>query len=91
MIKSFRHRGLKRLYERGDRSKINAQQVDKVESILANLDAATEPSNMDLPGYKLHALKGDMKGMYSVWITGNWRIVYRFIDEPEDVDFTDYH
>jgi len=91
MIKSFRHRGLKRLYERGDRSKINAQQVDKVESILANLDAATEPSNMDLPGYKLHALKGDMKGMYSVWVTGNWRIVYRFIDEPEDVDFTDYH
>lgn len=91
MIKSFRHRGLKRLYERGDRSKINAQQVDKVESILANLDAATEPSDMDLPGYKLHALKGDMKGMYSVWVTGNWRIVYRFIDEPEDVDFTDYH
>jgi len=91
MIKSFRHRGLKRLYERGDRSKINAQQVDKVESILANLDAATEPSDMDLPGYKLHALKGDMKGMYSVWVTGNWRIVYRFVDEPEDVDFTDYH
>jgi len=91
MIKSFRHRGLKRLYERGDRSKINAQQVDKVESILANLDAANEPSDMDLPGYKLYALKGDMKGMYSVWVTGNWRIVYRFIDEPEDVDFTDYH
>ena len=41
--------------------------------------------------YKLHALKGDMKGMYSVWVTGNWRIVYRFVDEPEDVDFTDYH
>lgn len=91
MIKSFRHRGLKRLYERGDRSKINAQQVDKVESILANLDAATEPSDMDLPGYKFHTLRGDLKDCYSVWVTANWRIVFRFVDEPEDVDFTDYH
>jgi proteic killer suppression protein len=91
MIRSFRHRGLKRLYERGDRSRINAQQVDKVESILANLDAASEPSDMDLPGYKFHALRGDLKDCYSVWVTANWRIVFRFVDEPEDVDFTDYH
>lgn len=91
MIKSFRHRGLKRLYERGDRSKINAQQVDKVESILANLDAAIKPEDMDLPGYKLHKLRGDLKDFYSVWVTGNWRIVFRFVDEPEDVNLTDYH
>ena len=91
MIKNIRHRGLKRLYERGDRSKVNAQQADKIESILANLDAASHPSDMDLPGYRFHALKGELKGFYSVWVTGNWRVVFRFTDEPEDVTLTDYH
>ena len=91
MIKSIRHRGLKRLYERGDRSKVNAQQADKIESNLANLDAASHPSDMDLPGYRFHALKGELKGFYSVWVTGNWRVVFRFTDEPEDVTLTDYH
>lgn len=91
MIKSFRHKGLKRLYERGDRSKLNAQQLAKIELILTALDAATTPQDMDLPPFRFHPLKGDLKGFYSVWVTGNWRIVFRFEDEPEDVDLTDYH
>ena len=91
MIKSFRHRGLKRLYERGDKSRVNAQQVDKIERILANLDAASQATDMDLPGYKFHVLKGEWKGYYSVWVTGNWRVVFQFSDEAEDVTLIDYH
>jgi len=75
MTASFRHRGLMRLYERGDKSKVNAQQVDKIERILANLDALWHASDMDLPGYRFHVLKGEVKGHYSVWVTGNWRVV----------------
>lgn len=91
MIRSFRHKGLKRLYEKGDRSKINAQQANKIELILTVLDAATSPEDLNVPGFGFHSLKGDLKGFYSVWVNGNWRIIFRFDDEPEDVDLTDYH
>lgn len=91
MITTFRHKGLKRFYDRGDRSKLNAQQVAKIKLILSALDAATTPQDLDLPPFRFHALKGDLKGFYSVWVTGNWRIIFRFEDEPEDVDLTDYH
>ena len=92
MVKSFRHRGLKRLYERGDRSRINPHYVGKIELILADLDASETLEHMRRPGYRLHELKGDMKGLYAVDVSGNWRIIFRFEDgEASDIDLIDYH
>lgn len=92
MIKSFRHRGLKRLYERGDRSKITAAHADKIERILMTLDNAASIDGMNLPGYGLHALSGDLKNYWAVKVTGNWRIVFQFnTGAAENVDLVDYH
>jgi proteic killer suppression protein len=92
MIRSFRHRGLKRLFENGDRSKVRADQVDKVERILARLTRAAEPDDMNLPGYRLHKLKGGLAGFWAVSVSGNWRIVWRFDGrDAADVDLIDYH
>ena len=92
MIRSFRHRGLKRLYERGDRSGVRPDFVDTVERILTVLDAAGAPQNLDLPRYHLHALKGDLKGFWSVTVRANWRIIFRFEGtDAFDVELIDYH
>jgi proteic killer suppression protein len=83
---------LRRLFERGDRSQIRADLVDKVERVLARLDAAAEPVQMDAPGFGLHEMTGDLKGFWSVVISRNWRVIFRFEDgEAYDVDFVDYH
>lgn len=71
VIVSFRHKGLKLLYEKGDRRRVSADYADKVERILARLDEATEPGNMDLLGFRLHPLKGDLAGFWSVSVSGN--------------------
>ena len=92
MIASFKHKGLKRLAEQGDRSKIRPDLADKIERILSVLDAAATPQALDLPGYRLHALKGDRKGHWSVTVRANWRIIFRFENgDADDVDLTDYH
>ena len=92
MILSFRHRGLASLYERGDRRRIPPEFVDKVERILARLDVAAQPGDIDLPGYRLHQLRGRMAGLWSVRVSGNWRIIYRFEgSNVRDVDLVDYH
>jgi proteic killer suppression protein len=92
MILSFRHKGLKLLFEKGDRRKVQPQFADKIERMLARLEQASEPGNMDLPGYRLHPLKGDLAGRWSVAVSGNWRIVFRFEDgHANDVDLVDYH
>ena len=92
MIENFKDRRLKRLYERGDRSKIRADIVDKVERILARLDQALVIEDMNLPGYRLHELKGDLKGFWSVSISGNWRIIFRFESGKAcDIEMIDYH
>ena len=92
MIRSFQDRGLKRLYERGDRSGIRPDLRDTVERILTLLDAAATPKALDLPRYRLHALKGDMKGLWSVTVRANWRIVFRFERAHAfDVELIDYH
>lgn len=92
MIKSFRSRRLKRLHKKGDRSQIDSRWVDKVEEILARLDAATKPEDMDLPGYGFHPLLGDMEGCYAVRVTHNWRVIFRFQDSDAcEVDLIDYH
>jgi proteic killer suppression protein len=92
MIRSFKHRGLKRLYERDDRSGIRPDLLDTVEDILARLDEAEMPQAMNLPGYRLHPLKGDLKDFWSVTVRANWRIIFRFEDtDAFDVELIDYH
>ena len=92
IIESFRHRGLKRLYEQGDGSKIRANQLSRISDVLFHLDRAQAPGDLDLPGYRLHPLKGDRKDYWSVTISGNWRIIFRFEDgDAFEVDLADYH
>ena len=86
------HRGLRRLYERGEVKLLDPRLVPRIRRVLLLLDEATEPRHMDLPGFRLHRLKGDRAGQWSVSVTGNWRIVFRFADGGVvDVDLVDYH
>ncbi len=92
MILGFRHRGLKRLYERGERGRISPQLVDQAEDILGLLDMAKNPEDMNLPGYRLHRLRGNLRGYWSITVSGNWRILFRFEDgNAFDIDLIDYH
>ena len=92
MIRSFRHRGLKRLFERGDRGLIRSDLQDRVEVMLAQLDVASSAEAMRIPNYRLHALKGDLKGCWSVTVKANWHLIFRFEGEDVyDVEFIDYH
>jgi len=92
MIGSFKHRGLKRLYQRGDRSQIRPDLLETVEDILARLDQAATPQALNLPGYRLHSLKGDLRGFWSVTVRGNWPIIFCFEgNDAFDVELIDYH
>jgi proteic killer suppression protein len=92
VIRSFKHRGLKRLYERGDRSGIRPDLLETVERILTVLDSAASPQALDLPRYRLHQLKGDMRGLWGVTVRANWRIVFAFDgSDAVDVELIDYH
>ena len=92
MIRSFRHRGLKRLYQRGDPSRIHTDLQERVRAILAPLDVATSSEAMRIPHYRLHALEGDRRGYWSVTVKANWRIIFRFQGEDvHDVELIDYH
>jgi proteic killer suppression protein len=92
MIESFKHKGLKLLYERGDRSRLDAQFIAKIERILALLDVSLTAEEMNLPGFKLHPLKGELDGFWSVTVSANWRIIFRFENGSAlDVDYVDYH
>ena len=92
MIQSFRHKGLKRLFEDGDRKGIRPDLIEKVENILFVLNRAKAPDDMNLPGFRLHPLKGDLKGFWAVTVRANWRIVFRIAGgQAADVDLIDYH
>jgi proteic killer suppression protein len=92
MISSILHKGLKRLHEHDDPRGVLAEHVLKLQDILARLDAARTVSDMDLPGFRLHPLKGDRKGFWAVTVRANWRVVFRFVDpDVTDVDYLDYH
>jgi proteic killer suppression protein len=92
MIVSFRHKGLKLLHEKSDRSKIRADLVDKVERLLSLLEQAEQPADVDLPGCGLHPLKGNLKGSWSLTVSRNHRIVFRMAGRNVcDVDLIDYH
>jgi proteic killer suppression protein len=92
MIRSFKHRGLKRLFEDGEGRGIRPDLLDTVERILTVLDGATAPQALNIPRYHLHSLKGDRKGLWSVTVRSNWRIVFRFEGtDVFDVELIDYH
>ena len=92
MIKSFKHKALARLHETCSPRGIRTDLVAKIERILSVLDVATEPQALNLPGYALHPLKGDMKGLWAVTVKANWRIVFRFADgDAHEVELMDYH
>lgn len=92
MILGFRHRGLRRLYEDDDKRGVNVQHLPRILTILARLDVARGPDDMDVVGLRLHPLKGDLDGFWSVTVRANWRIIFRFESENAvDVDYLDYH
>ncbi|MEE9140551.1 MAG: type II toxin-antitoxin system RelE/ParE family toxin [Alphaproteobacteria bacterium] len=92
MIESFRHRGLKALYEGRRPAKVAPGHVAKLARILTALDRSSGPEGMDLPGFRLHSLKGGMKGYFAVSVSGNWRVTFRFEDgHAVEIDYLDYH
>lgn len=92
MIRGFRHKGLARFFGTGSKSGIQAQQAERLRLVLAQLNSATAPSDMGLPGLGLHPLKGDRKGTWAVKVSGNWRVTFTFIGKDADeVDYEDYH
>ena len=92
MIASFKHKGLKRLFESDDRSKVSAELVEKLRLILTALENALTIEDLDQPAFRLHLLKGDLRGLWSITVRANWRVVFRFEDgAARDVDLTDYH
>ena len=92
MITSFKHKGLELFFTKGSSKGIPAQYASRIERLLDRLDASKEAEDMDLPGFKFHALKGDRKGQYAVSVTGNWRITFECAGEDAvNVNLEDYH
>jgi len=92
MIRSILHKGLRRLYEDDDPRGVIAEHAQKLRDILARLEAAGTVADMDLPGFRLHALKGELKGWWAVTVRANWRVVFRLeAGDARDVDLIDYH
>ncbi len=92
MIVSFRHKGLKLFYEKGDASKLQPQHTSKIRLILTRLDVAKTAEDMDVPGYGLHQLKGNLKSFWSVKVDKNYRIIFKVENEnARDLDYIDYH
>ena len=92
MIEGFKHKGLKRLLQHSEAQGISPELLEKLENILFVLNRARRPEDMNLPGFKLHRLKGNLKGFWSVTARANWRIIFRFeAGNAYDVDLIDYH
>jgi len=92
MIRSFKHRGLKALYDGRTARRVAPEHVKRLRDILAVLDRSRAPHDVNLPGFRLHPLKGDRKGHWAVWVSGNWRVTFRFDGgHAVEVDYVDYH
>jgi toxin HigB-1 len=92
MIKSFRHKGLRLFFEKGSMAGIQAAHAPRLGAMLRRLNETNDAQGMNLPGWGLHSLKGDLKGHWSVWVSGNWRLTFRFDGtDAELVDYQDYH
>jgi len=88
----FRHKGLQSFFERDDARRLPGPLVSRLRRILSDLADARQPEDIDLPGYRLHALKGDRRGQWSIRVSGNWRVTCRFAEgEAVDIDLVDYH
>ncbi len=92
MIRSFRHKGLQKFFETGTRAGIQPHHSKRLRMQLAALDTAQTVDDMDIPGFRLHPLKGDETGRWSIWVNGNWRLTFEFTDGHAYVlDYEDYH
>ncbi len=92
MIKSFRHKGLKRFFETGQSSGIQPKHAKKLRMQLIALHTAQKIEDLDIPGFRLHPLKGNLKGRWSIWVSENWRLTFTFADQNVEVlDYEDYH
>ena len=92
MIRSFKNKSLQRLYETGQPRGLPSDQISRIENRLSTIDSASKIEDINIAGYRLHSLSGDLKGFHAVWVTGNWRIIFRFEDgDAYDVDHVDYH
>jgi proteic killer suppression protein len=92
VIKSFKHKGLKKFYDTGSKQGVQAQHAPKLRMQLAALDSALVLEDLDIPGYQLHELKGSRKGIWSISVNGNWRITFEFVDgNIFIVNYEDYH
>lgn len=92
VIVSFRHKGLERLYLQGSKRGVQAGHVPKLLRILSVLDVAQAPEDLAIPAFRTHPLKGELVGHWSIWVSGNWRVTFRFVDsDVELVDYQDYH
>ncbi len=92
MIRSFAHKGLEAFFRTGSKAGVQPAHAAKLRRQLAQLEQAQSPPDMNLPGWRLHPLTGAMAGLWSVWVSGNWRLIFRFTDgDAEQVDYRDYH
>jgi len=92
MIVSIRHKGLRLYFEKGDPSKLNAQHLGKIRLILTRLHAAKTIGDINIPGYGLHQLSGELKSFWAVKVDKNYRVIFQFINEDvHEVDYLDYH
>jgi proteic killer suppression protein len=92
MIQRFKHKGLERLFQKGEVKGFRSDHIVKLENILFVLNRARRIEDMALPGFRLHPLKGELKGFHAVTVRANWRVIFRFLDgQAYDVDFVDYH
>lgn len=92
MIRSFKHKGLKLFFETGVASGVSGNHTDRLHVILTRLNASHSPEDMRLPGLRLHKLKGNFRDYYAVYVSGNWRVTFKFTgDNVIEVDYLDYH
>ena len=92
MILNFRHRGLRQLYEKDDSRGVNPEHTGKLKNILARLEVAESPADMNFPGFRLHPLRGNRTGLWAVTVRANWRVTFRFEKtDIADVNYEDYH
>jgi proteic killer suppression protein len=92
MIRSFRHKGLEAFFRTGSKAGIQPAHAEKLRRQLSALEFAKRAQDMNAPGWRLHALKGELRGFHSVTVSGNWRVIFRFQNaDAELVDYLDYH
>lgn len=92
MIESFRHKGLRQLFEEDSARSVNAEHIAKLKVILTVMNTAREIGEMDLATFRLHPLTGNLKGFWSITVRANWRVIFRFENgKAWDVDLVDYH